>query len=146
MPAPPARQRSTSMPCGTSSTSICPAVICSSLEVGVPGRTENAAISFLICLFSARIWPRIAPGSPRELQTTVRFFDPFSRSARIRLFAKRCATPKPAMATADPSAMSATASVGDATTLSMAILSPGVPARPAGNARFASYCAIEPVS
>jgi hypothetical protein len=31
---------------GTSSTSILPLAICSSLAVGVPGRTENAAMSF----------------------------------------------------------------------------------------------------
>jgi hypothetical protein len=61
-------------PLGTSSTSIAPAAICSSLAVGVPGRTENAAISFFTWLFSARIWPRVAPGSPRELQTRVSSF------------------------------------------------------------------------
>jgi hypothetical protein len=45
--------------------------------VGVPARIENAAISFFTCLFSARIWPRVAPGSPSELHTSVRFFVPF---------------------------------------------------------------------
>src|SRR5437867_8820485 len=123
MPAPPARQRSTRIPWGTSSTSILPAAICSSLAVGVPGRTENAAISFFTWLFSARIWPRVAPASPRELQTSVSSFVPWSRRAQIRAVAKRCATPKPAMATVAPLGMSATACSGDATILFMAILS-----------------------
>src|SRR5262249_8785788 len=123
MPAPPARQRSTSIPWGTSSTSIFPLAICSSLAVGVPGRTENAAISFFTWLFSARIWPRVAPGSPSELQTSVRFFVPLSRRASIRLLAKRCPTLKPAIATVAPSLTSATACWGDATVLSMALLS-----------------------
>src|SRR5882724_12111640 len=108
------------MPWGTSSTSILPAAICSSLAVGVPGRTENAAISFFTWLFSARIWPRVAPASPRELQTSVSSFVPWSRRAQIRAVAKRCATPKPAMATVAPLGMSATACSGDATILFMA--------------------------
>src|SRR4030095_7225931 len=120
MPAPPARQRSTRIPWGTSSTSSSPVLICSSLAVGLPGRTKNAATSFFTCLFSARICPRVAPESPRELHTSVRFFVPFARSARMRLLAKPCATLKPAIATVAPSLMSATACWGDATTLSMA--------------------------
>src|SRR3954471_10900885 len=119
MPAPPARQRSTRMPCGTSSTSIVPATIWSSLAVGVPGLTEKAAISFFTCLFSARIWPRCAPGSPSELHTRHRFFVPLSRSASIRLVANRWPTLKPAIAMVAPSAMSAMACSGVATVLSM---------------------------
>src|SRR5262245_55298836 len=107
------------MPWGTSSTSILPLAICSSLAVGVPGRTENAAISFFTWLFSARIWPRVAPASPRELQTSVSSFVPWSRRAQIRAVAKRCATPNPAMATVAPLGMSATACSGNATILFM---------------------------
>src|SRR5438477_4834021 len=114
------------MPWGTSSTSIVPALICSSLAVGVPGRTGNAAISFFTWLFSARIWPRVAPASPSELQTSVRSFVFWSRRAQIRAVAKRCATPKPAMATVAPSGMSATACSGDPTILFMQVSFPGV--------------------
>ncbi|MNC93704.1 hypothetical protein D3C83_103950 [compost metagenome] len=87
----------------------------------MPGRTEKAATSFFTCLFSARIWPRVAPGSPSELHTSVRFFVPFSRSAMIRLLAKRCPTLNPAIAIVAPSAMSATACPGDGKTLFMTI-------------------------
>src|SRR5262249_37502884 len=60
---------------------------------------------------------------PSELQTSVRFFVPLSRRASIRQLAKRCPTLKPAIATVAPSLTSATACWGDATVLSMALLS-----------------------
>ncbi len=85
MPAPAARMRSTSVPCGTSSTSILPASIRSSARVRMPGRDENDTISLLTCPLATSSIPRNWPTAPSPLLTRVRSLTPRSRAATSRL-------------------------------------------------------------
>ena len=106
------------MPCGTSSSSTSPASIWVSAAVTGPGRAENDATSRDSWPFSARLCAVGWPGWPSPLQYTVSSRAPWSRNAVIRLDGNRWVTPNPAIATEDPSAMSATAAAGESNTLS----------------------------
>src|ERR1700691_4815780 len=118
MPAPPARIRSTSVPCGTSSSSICPALICRSASETTPGRAEKHVTSRPIWWLSASRCAVGTPGWPGPLQYTVSPVVPASRSATIRLDGNLCATPNPAIPIDAPSPMSATAAAAEPRILS----------------------------
>src|ERR1700749_3827898 len=109
-PEPPARIRSTSVPCGTISSVIPPAMICFSASESTPGRAEKQVTRFAIWWLSASRCPVGNPGWPRPLQYTVSPREPFSPSAEMSVDGYRCDRPNPATPTLVPSPISATAS------------------------------------
>src|SRR5436190_11205216 len=112
MPAPPARMRSASVPCGQNSTSSSPARNCRSNSAFSPTYDE---IIFRICrVCSSR--PRPQSSTPALFETQVRPFTPRSTSALMR-FSGMPQSPKPPTTSVAPSKMSRTASPADATTL-----------------------------
>src|SRR5580698_5221569 len=117
MPAPPARIRSTSVPCGTSSSVLWPALICRSASDTTPGRAEKHVTSRPIWWLSASRCAVGNPGWPSPLQYTLSPVGPRSRSAVMSVDGYRCDTPNPATPRLAPSAMSATASAADITLL-----------------------------
>src|SRR6201999_2796050 len=102
--------RSTSVPCGTISSVISPAMICFSASESTPGRAEKQVTRFAIWWLSASRCPVGNPGWPRPLQYTVSPRDPFSPSAEMSVDGYRCDSPNPATPMLAPSSISATAS------------------------------------
>src|SRR6185437_10343010 len=129
-PAPPARIRSTSVPCGTISSVSSPAAICFSASDTTPGRAEKQVTRCAIWWLSASRCAVGKPGWPSPLQYTVSPVGPLSRSAVISVDGYRCETPNPAMPTLAPSPMSATASAAEAITL---LMNPALPLRVLGD-------------
>src|SRR6185437_5879066 len=124
-PAPPARIRSTSVPCGTISSVISPAAICFSASVTTPGRAEKQVTRCPIWWLSASMVPVVKPGWPSPLQYTVSPRDPFSPSAEISVDGYRCDRPNPAMPMLAPSSMSATAAAAVVTFPVGEVMTPG---------------------
>src|SRR5919199_6274830 len=114
-PAPPARRRSTSVPWGTSSYSRWPAAALSAAADSMFGRETNDTISRETWLFSISF----AAAPPTPLATRHRSRAPCSTAAASRLFGTPELRPKPETAIEAPSGRSATASAGEATTLSI---------------------------
>src|SRR5690348_4855945 len=98
MPAPPARMRSASVPCGLNSSSSSFERNCRSNSLFSPTYDETI---FLICRVSNNR-PRPKPSTPALLEMTVRLFAPESRNARIR-FSGMPHSPKPPDITVMPS-------------------------------------------
>src|SRR4051794_20266137 len=112
MPAPPARIRSASVPCGTNSTSSSPARYCRSNSPFSPTYDDTILRICFVC----RRRPRPQSSTPALLETQVRSFTPRLTSALIR-FSGMPQRPKPPTTSVAPSATSRTASSADATTL-----------------------------
>src|SRR5487761_1358732 len=109
-PAPPARIRSTSVPCGTISSVISPAMICFSASETTPGRAEKQVTRCAIWWLSASNCPVGNPGWPRPLQYTVSPREPFAPSSEMSVDGYRCDRPNPATPMLAPSPISTTAS------------------------------------
>src|SRR5512133_2094649 len=114
MPAPPARMRSASVPCGTRSTSSSPARYWRSNSLFSP--TYDATI-FRICFAFSRT-PRPRSVVPQLFETSVRSFTRFRCSAAMR-FSGFPHRPNPETMIVAPSGMSATAASAEATSLSI---------------------------
>src|SRR5689334_18777303 len=114
MPAPPARSRSASVPCGTSSTSSSPDRNCRSNSLFSP--TYEPVVRRI--RFADSSIPRPHSSTPQLLLTVSRSVTPASSSASISAV-RIPHRPKPPTASDEPSAMSATASTALPTTLSM---------------------------
>src|ERR1051325_4082883 len=112
MPAPPARMRSASVPCGQNSTSSSPARNWRSNSAFSPTYDETILRICRVC--SSR--PRPQSSTPALLETQVRFFTPRLTSALMR-FSGMPQRPKPPTTSVAPSNTSRTASSADATTL-----------------------------
>ena len=80
MPAPPARSRSASVPCGLNSTSSCPARYCAAKSLFSP---TYEASTLRTCPVSSST-PSPLPSTPMLLDTMVRSRTPESRTASIR--------------------------------------------------------------
>src|SRR3990172_7256623 len=105
IPAPPARMRSASVPCGVSSAMIRPC--CWSSSTGERREGRVAAVKEAMTLRTRPSSTRPAPPAPFAMR--VRSFAPLSCSARIR-FAGEPTPPKPAMRILAPSDRSLRAS------------------------------------
>src|ERR1700756_5531748 len=114
MPAPPARIRSASVPCGQNSTSSSPARDCRSNSAFSPTYDDTI---FRIC-FVCRSRPRPPSSTPALFETQVRFFTPRFTSALMR-FSGIPQRPKPPTTSRAPSGTSFTASSAEETTLSI---------------------------
>src|SRR5436853_827126 len=112
MPAPPARIRSASVPCGQNSTSSSPARNCRSNSAFSPTYDETILRICRVC--SSR--PRPQSSTPALFETQVRFFTPRLTNALMR-FSGIPQRPKPPTTSVAPSKTSRTASSADATTL-----------------------------
>src|SRR3954447_11913462 len=117
MPAPPARSRSASVPCGVSSSSISPLRYWRANSLFSPTYEPIARRMRP----AARSSPSPQPSTPRLLDTISRSVVSLASSARISSIGTPL-RPNPPTAIDAPSGMSATASAADATLLSMSFL------------------------
>ena len=112
MPAPAARIRSAIVPIGTSSTSISPFRYCSSNSEFSP--TYEPTILPICLVWKSTPSPRSSV--PTLLETTVRFFEPRSRTASSR-FSGTPVSPKPPTSSVLSDSMSWQAAAADSKTL-----------------------------
>src|SRR5215475_541099 len=124
MPAPAARRRSTSVPCGTSSKVTSPFRISSSAGDEPPALAVNETIRCRTRPASTRVW---APGGI-VLPTKQRSLVPRSSSAASRLKGAPALGPKPETAIEAPSGRSLIASAGEVRSLSMCLACVAQPA------------------
>src|SRR5437870_797533 len=112
LPAPPARIRSASVPCGTNSTSSSPDRNWRSNSAFSPTYDDTILRICFVCSSS----PRPQSSTPALLETHVKFLTPSFTSALIR-FSGIPHNPKPPTTSVAPFWTSRTASSADATTL-----------------------------
>src|SRR5579864_8865656 len=113
-PAPPARRRSTRVPCGTTSKVTWPDAAFWPAADSTLGRETKETMRWETWLFSMSC----AAGPPTPLATNVRFLAPCWAAAAKREFGTPELRPKPEMEIDAPSGISATASSGVPKTLS----------------------------
>src|SRR5438105_6242633 len=114
-PAPPARRRSTRVPCGTISYWILPAATQLPAGEGMLGRATKETMSRVTWSFSISF----ATAPPTVLPTRRSPVAPCSAAAASRLFGTPELSPNPETAIVAPFGISETASAADATTLSI---------------------------